>query len=95
MVDGKGQATDEVRLSEIAFAAQKIVIRCLEREGGTEGWMTAGRSRFVNITVERLHWDGRGMGTGRGRGRGAGGALRSGGGSRNGTRGTNRWRGSL
>jgi len=74
MVEGKGQASDEVRLSDIAFATQKVVTKCLERERGFEGWMRAGRWGFVNVTVERLHWDGRGRGI-----------LRLGGGNGNGT----------
>jgi len=60
MVEGKGESTDEVRLSDIAYTTLKVVKACLERERATEGWMRAGRYGFVNVTVERLHWDGSG-----------------------------------
>lgn len=64
MVEGKGEAGDQIRLSDIAFSTLKVVTKCLEREKGTEGWMRAGRWGFVNVTVERLHWDGSGSGGG-------------------------------
>ncbi|KAL8698966.1 MAG: hypothetical protein Q9201_006280 [Fulgogasparrea decipioides] len=65
MVIGLEEASDELRLSEIAYAARTITDQCLEKsstlaaalEGRTVGWMRAGKNGFVNITVGRLHWD--------------------------------------
>ena len=70
MVTGREKGRDEIRLSDIAYAAQKIMDECLSPKSApkaTEGWMVAGRYGFVNITVERLHWDIRGSGRWRGR----------------------------
>ena len=75
MVTGREKGTDELRLSDIAYTAQKIMDECLSPKPApraTGGWMIAGRHGFVNITVERLHWDFKGSGrfTGSGRWRG-------------------------
>ena len=70
MVTGREKGSDVIRLSDIAYAAQKIMDKCLSPKSApkpTEGWMIAGRYGFVNITVERLHLRFRGSGRWTGR----------------------------
>ncbi|KAL8705520.1 MAG: hypothetical protein Q9225_008023 [Loekoesia sp. 1 TL-2023] len=60
MTTGKEDATDELRLSDIAYAAQFVMHDCLTPGNIaklTEGWMRAGKNGFVNVTVEKLRWD--------------------------------------
>ncbi|KAL8717430.1 MAG: hypothetical protein Q9181_008329 [Wetmoreana brouardii] len=65
MVVGLEDASDALRLSDIAYAARTITDECLEKpgmlaaalEGRALGWMIGGRNGFVNITVGRLHWE--------------------------------------
>ena len=60
MIDTKQEALDYMHLSDVAYAAQKIMEKCISPESAvrtSEGWMTAGRYGLVNVTVERLHWD--------------------------------------
>lgn len=67
MVIGREDSHDELRMSDIAFAGQKVMDACLSpgrQRRTTAGWMTAGKHGFVNITVEKLNWD-RGFENGR------------------------------
>lgn len=60
MITGKEDASDEVRLSDIAYAAESVMSACLTPGNIpqlTEGWMRIGRRKYVNITVERLLWE--------------------------------------
>ncbi len=60
MAEGREDATDDLRLSDVAYAANLIMRDCLtpgRRAVVTEGWMRAGKHDYVNVSVERLRQD--------------------------------------
>ena len=66
LIESKFDSTDVLRLGDVLEAMLAIADECKLPDSNrqlNEGWDVTGRHKYINISIERLHWDTKTLGT--------------------------------
>ena len=60
MIESQAESTDTLTLRDVITAIDDIIVVCSFPDHGwqlNEGWDIIGNHKWINVSIERLHWD--------------------------------------